>query len=454
MYLVCLVSLHEESYTQEEIIFLHREWGPIEPFDDSMPNILKSNNIYTHLISDHLHYWEDGGATYHTRYNSWEIVRGQEGDQWKPYLKESNIPEVLRVPKAHDGSGKASSLWYSDWTNRQYTNTKETFPQNQVFQLGCEFLEKHKQEENWFLQIETFDPHEPFFLPKDTNPACPRNYKRPHFDWPRGKVEESPEVIEHVRSLYTSLLDICDQNLGLVLDLFDKHNLWEDTLLIVGTEHGWLLGEHDWWGKNLMPYYDHIAHTPLFIWDPRLKIQNESRDLYVQMTDWAPTVLEYFKCPIPVDMQGKSITTALENQQDIRDSCMYGVFGGHVNITNGKYTYMRAPVNPDGQPLFDYTLMPMHMKKLFTPQELQVAELVPPFPFTKNCPVLKIPVKDTYKQYSFGHLLFDIENDPNQENPISNVEIEKKMIHLLVQSMKDSHSPIEQFDRLGLKEYL
>jgi arylsulfatase A-like enzyme len=50
--------------------FLHRSWGPIEPFDDCMPEILKSNGIYTHLISDHYHYWEDGGSTYHTRYSS------------------------------------------------------------------------------------------------------------------------------------------------------------------------------------------------------------------------------------------------------------------------------------------------------------------------------------------------------------------------------------------------
>lgn len=39
----------------------------MEPFDDSMPELFKNNNIYTHLISDHVHYWEDGGATYHYR---------------------------------------------------------------------------------------------------------------------------------------------------------------------------------------------------------------------------------------------------------------------------------------------------------------------------------------------------------------------------------------------------
>src|SRR5436190_18965303 len=63
--------------------FLHRSWGPLEPFDDSMPQMLGEAGVHTHLVSDHPHYWEDGGATYHTRYTTWEFFRGQEGDPWK-----------------------------------------------------------------------------------------------------------------------------------------------------------------------------------------------------------------------------------------------------------------------------------------------------------------------------------------------------------------------------------
>ena len=62
--------------------FLHRSWGPLEPFDDSTPEILSENGVYTHLSTDHQHYFEDGGASYHTRYDSWEFHRGQEGDGW------------------------------------------------------------------------------------------------------------------------------------------------------------------------------------------------------------------------------------------------------------------------------------------------------------------------------------------------------------------------------------
>jgi len=44
-------ELHTGRYN-----FLHRSWGPIEPFDDSMPEILKNKGVYTHLVSDHYHY--------------------------------------------------------------------------------------------------------------------------------------------------------------------------------------------------------------------------------------------------------------------------------------------------------------------------------------------------------------------------------------------------------------
>ena len=90
--------------------FLHREWGPLEPFDDSMPEILKKSGIYTHMITDHFHYWEDGGATFHNRFSSYEMIRGQEGDHWKGEAEYKEDKEFLSIPEPHSGSGKVSSL--------------------------------------------------------------------------------------------------------------------------------------------------------------------------------------------------------------------------------------------------------------------------------------------------------------------------------------------------------
>ena len=90
-------ELHTGRYN-----FLHRSWGPIEPFDDSTPEILGKHGIHTHLVTDHYHYWEDGGATYLGRYNSFEIVRGQEGDKWKGQVAD---PPTAAIPRQFATAG-------------------------------------------------------------------------------------------------------------------------------------------------------------------------------------------------------------------------------------------------------------------------------------------------------------------------------------------------------------
>src|SRR5216117_1938631 len=136
--------------------FLHRAWGPLEPFDDSMPEMLRNSGVYSHLASDHYHYWEDGGATYHNRYSSWEFFRGQEGDPWKGQVAEPMVPECVVPHKGH-------RLFRHAWVNRQFMRRECDQPQPKTFDAGIEFIRHNREQENWFLQIETFDPHEPFF---------------------------------------------------------------------------------------------------------------------------------------------------------------------------------------------------------------------------------------------------------------------------------------------------
>lgn len=220
-------ELHTGRYN-----FLHRSWGPLEPFDDSMPQILKENGVVNHLISDHYHYWQDGGSTYHNRYSSWENVRGQEGDAWKCEIKDPEEPEA------------AGLSMRQDWINRKYMRPEENMSQTKTFDLAMEFLDKNANEDNWFLQVECFDPHPPFFAPERFREKYKDNYKGPHFDWPDYREiseDETPEMIEHCQREYASLVSMCDYSLGRVIDYMDKGDMWKDTMLIVTTDHGFCL---------------------------------------------------------------------------------------------------------------------------------------------------------------------------------------------------------------------
>jgi arylsulfatase A-like enzyme len=433
-------ELHTGRYN-----FLHRSWGPIEPFDDSMPEILKQNGVYTHLVSDHAHYWEDGGATYHARYSSWEISRGQEGDLWKGEVQDPIIENAI---------GGQQRLWRQDWINRKYMQREEDQPQAKTFEMGMEFIRTNHDEDRWFLQIETFDPHEPFFTQQKYKNLYPHDYQGPHFDWPDYKrVTESPDQIEHVRYEYAALVSMCDHYLGRILDLMDRYDMWKDTMLIVNTDHGYLLAEHEWWAKCTQPFYNEVAHIPLFIWDPRSGKRGERNSCLVQTIDFAPTLLEYFGVDIPQDMLGKTLKDVIASNRPIREAALFGLHGAHVNITDGRYVYMRGPARPENGPVYDYTLMPTHMRKRFSVEEMRSAELVGPFSFTKGCPVLKTkscPWEDR-NYHQFGTLLFDLEHDPRQEQPLDDPAVEERIIRRMIRLMQENDAPEEQYERLGLR---
>ncbi|WP_235000708.1 hypothetical protein [Pseudooctadecabacter jejudonensis] len=50
--------------------------------------------------------------------------------------------------------------------NRHFIAREEDYSMARTFQRGIEFLDQNGQADNWFLQLECFDPHEPFAAPE------------------------------------------------------------------------------------------------------------------------------------------------------------------------------------------------------------------------------------------------------------------------------------------------
>jgi len=415
--------------------FLHRSWGPLEPFDDSMPELLKAAGVYSHLATDHFHYWEDGGATYHNRYTTYDLVRGQQGDPWKPVVAQGPDPEALEY--------RRDVRWRQDVVNRRWTVDEARHPQTVTFDLGLEFLDLNHDADLWFLQVETFDPHEPFFSPGEQPPG-------PRFDWPDNRrVAESPDGAAIAVDAYRRLLQMCDRSLGRVLDAFDTHDLWQDTMLIVCTDHGFLLGEHGWWGKNAMPWYEELSHVPLYVWDPRSGVTAERQDAMVQFMDLAPTLLEYFDVERTERMEGRPLRELIAAGAG-RPAAMFGMFAGHVNVTDGRYVYMRACADESNSPLWDYTLMPMRMASMASIRDLRALDLTDPQDWAQGLRLVRLPPMRMGNPYPMGTLLFDLETDPGQTTPLVDDAVELRLAALLVERMRENQAPTDQYLRLGL----
>ena len=90
------------------------------------------------------------------------------------------------------------------------------------------------------------------------------------------------------------------------------------------------------------------------------------------------------------------------------------------------------------QDLYQYTLMPTHMTKLFTVEELKSASLAGPFDFTKELPVLRVAHKSKAgtKTHSFHFpekmedtqsVIYDVKSDPGQTKPVTDKKILERL---------------------------
>ncbi len=439
--------------------FLHRSWGPLEPYDNAFPELLAGGGVYSHLVTDHYHYWEDGGATYHNRFDSYEFIRGQERDAWKAMVQPP-WQRLRAMYHAKQYSEARRNKFSQYMINREFIRDEAEFPSVQCFDGGLAFLDANRDADDWFLQIETFDPHEPFFSPARFRQDDPTDYAGPILDWPPyARVDEAPEECAELRANYRAIVALCDAQMGRLLDYFDAHDLWKDTALIVATDHGFLLGEHDWWAKNRMPVYEEVAHIPLFMHHPAIAAAGQRRGALTQTIDLMPTILDLHGIAPPSEVRGRSLLPVLREDVAVREAAIFGVFGSAVNVTDGRYTYFLYPDDIAKPSLFQYTLMPAHMTEMFAPEELGEAQLAPPFPFTKGVPLLKVPAPPKAKLPGFHGViaqadtetvLFDLAADPGQTTPVADAAVVARLTGAIRALMRENDAPEEAYRRFGL----
>lgn len=445
--------------------FLERPWGGIEPFDHVLPTLLKTKNVFTHMETDHIHYAECGGENYWTAFTSWRLHRGAESDKcnWMP--DTTGIPPVVR-PENYPGAWSPSYMA----TRKAYGGVEARYSTPRTLTAAADWLERNHEADNFLLWAEGFDPHEPFDVPDEYLAM----YDDVQYDgemdpyWPAYIIKDyPPKVAERFRTRYKALLTMTDHYVGRVLEVLDRYDMWEDTLVILTTDHGYLLGEHGYWAKNNIPDYNEVYHLPMLIAAPG--VQPGRCTALTQNIDLFPTILEYFGigldlCRNPI--HGRSLWPLLRGEADtVRDTVLYGTYGKSVCLGDGHRVYIREPADPKvNAPLYLYgstmTMLHQHIGyDTMSPEEINSIE-VSHLPWT-NYPVYKIAADkihwmnlslrfDRVNQYAGKSRLYDLEQDYAQEHPICDAVLEELYMEKIRQAMTAHDSPEEQFQRLGL----
>jgi arylsulfatase A-like enzyme len=436
--------------------FLWRPWGSVELWEDGLAYPLSKEGVVSQLITDHPHLFETGGENYHADFTAWDYQRGHEGDAWKTEHDPSwaGAPLMGRKAMPYDRS-------------RPHFGTEADFPGPRTMAAAARWLERNAgQHERFFLFVDEFDPHEPFDTPDHWAKRTDPDWDGPPLIWPpygkdvvkRGVI--SAREARQVRARYGAKLMMIDHWFGQVLDRFDALNLWDDTLLIVTTDHGHYLGERDIFGKPGVPLYQPIAHIPLMMAGAGLHARAEKA--LTTSVDLHATVVEAFGAQGHVRQRthGKSLLPLLSGATaPVRDHVLAGVWGREVHLIDGRMKLARAPVGPNAPlPMLSnrWSTMPTHFLKREQELPLPDARAVLSRMPGSDVPVLHQTFEDgdkvpfwAWASFSGDHC-YDLAADPEETNNLAGSEAAAAMTSRLAEALAAVEAPAEQYRRLGL----
>ncbi len=424
--------------------FLETKWGPVEAWDVTLPEKLREHGVHSHLITDHYHYFHVGGDGYHDQFDSWEFERGQEGDKWRPIVNTPEAPEGAR------GKGVKRPEY---WRNRALMDPEDdlSYPTPRCFNRAIEFLDLNKDADDWHLHLEVFDPHEPFDSPQKYRDMYDDSWDRYFYNWPAyDRLDpqlDDEEAVKHIRTRYAASLTMADHWLGKLLDKLDEQGRWEDTTVILTTDHGHLLGEHGYWAKNYTYVFEDLAHIPMMI--AGKGCEPGRRNALTATIDHVPTIAELHGVAAWPEVHGMSFARLLEADGQHHDWVLYGYFSKDVNMTNGRLTYTRQPTPG--------SITHLHTGDLRnnggTQDEKPQAEAGVFLADTHGIPHFRMEVPSSpHRDAPEGDILFDLEADPNQERRIEDPGELKELAETLAGELKKYQAPECQFERLRLRD--
>jgi arylsulfatase A-like enzyme len=99
-----------------------------------------------------------------------------------------------------------------------------------------------------------------------------------------------------------------DDQLGRLFQYLKDSGQWDNTLIVLTSDHAEQLGDHHLLGK--LGYFDQSYHIPMIIRDPSREADGTRGTLVEQFTetiDTMPTLLEWLGLPIPRTCDGHSL---------------------------------------------------------------------------------------------------------------------------------------------------
>lgn len=341
-------------YTRKDTDFPDQPSLP-KYFKDNGYTTISNGKIYHHVTDDSLAWSE-------------EPYIPKPGLGWQAYLSEESIKIVEKNYAVQEAKRKELSEKYTDAANRMIKGPAwecmdvedNAYPDGMLADKSIADLQRlTKQGDPFFLAVGFWKPHLPFNAPKKywdqydekdivlaDNPYKPKNAPEAAMHpWGelRGMYDNMPQEgnlpDSTARKLihgYYACVSYSDAQIGKLLNELDRLGIADNTIVVLWGDHGWHLGEHTLWCKH--SNFDRVMNAPLIVRAPG-KEKGKISTSITEFIDIYPSLCDLSNLPTPAHLDGTSFVPVLENPtMNVKDAAFVKYHGAETVVTE-RYNY-------------------------------------------------------------------------------------------------------------------
>jgi len=298
--------------TTTQVFDLTTHFRDIHPEVVTLGQLFKQNKYFVARVGKIYHYGNPGqigtnglddSLTWHERYN--------------PYGREKGEEDLLIDYTPQRGIGSSLNWQAADGRDEEQTDGKVA---TQTIQL----MQEH-HDEPFFIACGFYRPHCPFVAPKKYFDLYPLEGIQRPFE-PENDLDDVPkaaqwtnppywgledEEIRNTIRAYYATISFVDAQVGRVLHTMDSLNLWDNTIVVFWSDHGYNLSHHQQWMKQSL--FEQATRVPFIIVHPDQRKRGMASPRTVELLDIYPTLADLCSIKTPSTAEGVSLRPLLND---------------------------------------------------------------------------------------------------------------------------------------------
>jgi arylsulfatase A-like enzyme len=289
-------------------------WEPVGIDGEMWTVTLRKAGWTTGYVTDNPHLLLPVHKRFRSKFDRVDLVHGQVPARRGPHRVsrrelDDHLPKSLRGTRAEPRM-RAYLAWNRPGRDERDYNAAK------VFRDAMNWIEWAGAKQPFALVIDPFDAHEPWDAPRRLIDMY--GDPKPHgvepiqpFPTPAGKASElhlTQRLLRRMRQLYAAEVTMVDMWLGRFLDRLENLGLAQNTLVLLVSDHGVLLGERGWVGKRYSEMHEELTHVPMAMRHPLGKAAGRTSSYFASTHDVGPTVLSALGVDEPRGMNGADLS--------------------------------------------------------------------------------------------------------------------------------------------------